>query len=105
MTAIGDQEGLRQTDLVERTGIDRSTMADLVARLLRRGLVSRRRTRADARAYSVKLSPQGARVLRQAQAVAAATDQRLLGSLPPGKRQDFLDALSSIVAANEKESR
>jgi len=101
---IADNEGLSQTDLVECTGVDRSTMADLVARLLRRGLVNRRRTREDARAYAVKLSPHGARVIRQAQPGAAAADQRLLASLPPGKRQDFLDALTSIVAADVKES-
>ena len=102
LTAISDKEGLSQTDLVERTGVDRSTMADLVARLLKRGLISRRRTKEDARAYAVKLSPQGTRVLRQAQPGAAATDQRLLGSLPSGKRQDFLDALATIVTAGEK---
>ncbi len=105
LTAIGDKEGLSQTDLVERTGIDRSTMADLIARLLRRGLVNRRRTREDARAYSVKLSPQGTRVLRQAQPGAAATDQRLLASLPAGKRQDFIDALALIVASAAKEDQ
>lgn len=105
LIAIADNEGLSQTDLVDRTGIDRSTMADLIARLLKRGLVNRRRTREDARAYSIKLSPHGARVLRHAQPAAAAADQRLLASLPPGKRQDFIDALVSIVDAGEKESR
>ena len=80
-------------------------MADLVARLQRRGLVNRRRTREDARTNALKLSAQGTRVLRQAQAAAHAADQRLLASLPPGKRQDFLDVLASIVAAGEKASR
>ena len=105
LMVIADNEGLSQTDLVERTGIDRSTMADLVARLLRRGLVNRRRTKEDARAYAIKLSPQGARVLRQAQPGAASVDQRLLANLPPGKRQDFIDALASIVAASERKGR
>jgi DNA-binding MarR family transcriptional regulator len=103
LTVIADQEGLSQIDLVERTGIDRSTMANLVARLSKRGWVTRRRTKEDARAYSVKLSPQGEKVLLQAR--AAAADQRLLASLPPDKRQDFLNALASIVEANAKESR
>jgi len=105
LTVIADKEGLSQIDLVERTGIDRSTMSDLIARLSRRGLVNRRRTREDARAYSVKLSPQGEKVLMQARSAAAAADQRLLASLPPGKRQDFLDALMSIVASGDKEGQ
>ncbi len=102
MMVIGDDEGLNQSRLVERTGIDRSTMADLVARLARRGIVQRRRTKEDARAYSIRLSSLGARMLREAQPGAAAADQRLLGILPPSKRQDFLDALNLIVAAAQK---
>jgi DNA-binding MarR family transcriptional regulator len=101
----GDEEGLNQTELVERTGIDRSTMADLVARLSRRGLVQRRRTKEDARAYAIKLSPQGARLLRESQPAAAAADQRLLACLPAGKRQDFLDTLALIVSAAQKARR
>jgi len=105
MMVIGDKGGLNQTELVDRTGIDRSTMADLVARLTRRGLVQRRRTKEDARAYAIKLSQQGARLLREARPGAAAADQRLIGCLPAGKRQDFLDALDLIVTSANKPRR
>jgi DNA-binding MarR family transcriptional regulator len=105
LMVIGDEEGLNQTELVERTGIDRSTMADLVARLAKRGLVQRRRTKEDARAYAIRLSAQGAKMLREAQPRAAAAEQRLLAALPPAKRQDFLDSLNLIVAALQKERR
>jgi hypothetical protein len=44
-------------------------------------------------------------MLRDAQPGAAAADQRLLTILPPGKRQDFLEALNLIVAAVQKRSR
>src|SRR5262245_26701727 len=54
----GGEEGLTQTDLVERTGIDRSTLADIVGRLLSHGLIQRRRAKEDARAYAIKLTPQ-----------------------------------------------
>jgi DNA-binding MarR family transcriptional regulator len=51
----GYNEGLSQTGIVARTGIDRSTLADLVRRLQRKGLLQRRRTKDDARAYAVKM--------------------------------------------------
>jgi len=102
LMVIADEEGLTQTDLVERTGVDRSTLADIVARLLSRGLIQRRRAKDDARAYAIKLSPQGAKALREAQPGAAAADQKLLASLPPAKRQEFLDTLNLIVAAVRK---
>jgi DNA-binding MarR family transcriptional regulator len=102
LTVIAEEEGLTQTDLVERTGIDRSTLADIVARLLGRGLIQRRRAKEDARAYAIKLTPQGARALREAQPGANATDSRLLASLPPARRQEFLESLSLIVTAARK---
>jgi DNA-binding MarR family transcriptional regulator len=100
--AASEEEGLTQTDLVERTGIDRSTLADIVGRLLSHGLIQRRRAKEDARAYAIKLTPQGAKVLREAQPGAAAADARLLANLPPAKRQDFLDSLSLIVTTARK---
>jgi DNA-binding MarR family transcriptional regulator len=102
LTAVSEQEGLTQTELVGRTGIDRSTLADIVARLLNRGLIQRRRAKDDGRAYAIKLSAQGAKALRDAQPGAVAADTRLLASLPPAKRQDFLDTLNLIVESNDK---
>jgi DNA-binding MarR family transcriptional regulator len=102
LMVVVEEEGLTQTDLVERTGIDRSTLADIVARLLGRGLIQRRRAKDDARAYAIKLTPQGAKALREAQPGAQSTDAQLLANLPPAKRQDFLDSLNLIVAAIRK---
>ena len=50
LTTVAENEGLSQTGIVDRTGIDRSTLADLVRRLQRKGLLERRRTKEDARA-------------------------------------------------------
>jgi len=50
LMVVAEEEGLTQTDLVERTGIDRSTLADIVGRLLSHGLIQRRRAKEDARA-------------------------------------------------------
>jgi DNA-binding MarR family transcriptional regulator len=99
LTVVAEQDGLTQTDLVERTGIDRSTLADIVGRLLGRGLIQRRRAKDDARAYAIKLTPQGAKALREAQPGAASTDQKILASLSLAKRQDFLDMLNLIVTS------
>jgi DNA-binding MarR family transcriptional regulator len=102
LMVVAEEEGLTQTDLVERTGIDRSTLADIVGRLLGHGLIQRRRAKEDARAYAIKLTPQGAKALREAQPAAAAADTQLLANLPPAKRQDFLDTLSLIVTTTRK---
>lgn len=99
LKAIAASEEPSQTVLVEKTGIDRSTMADIVRRLAQKGLAQRRRTRRDARMYAVRLTPRGTAALKLAEPAARSTDERILGSLSPAQRESFLKALSRIVAA------
>jgi DNA-binding MarR family transcriptional regulator len=94
---VAKNEGLSQTGLVERTGIDRSTLADIVRRMQRKGLLQRRRTKEDARAYAVKLTEEGRRVLRAADPAARRVDQRILEGLPGKQREQFMNELQSIV--------
>jgi hypothetical protein len=43
LIAVSKNEGLNQTDVVLRTGIDRATLSEIISRLLREGLLRRRR--------------------------------------------------------------
>ena len=99
LRAIADSEEPSQTTLVEKTGIDRSTMADIVRRLNSKGLLQRRRTRRDARMYAVRLTDRGIAALKLAEPAARSTDERILASLAPTQREAFLRSLSRIVAA------
>ena len=96
MTVASD-EGASQTKLVNATGIDRSTLADIVRRLCRKGFLRRKRTREDARAYAVKLTDQGQRTLSVAIPSARRVDERVLAAVPEKQREPFLTALASIV--------
>lgn len=97
LLTVSQNEGLSQTDLVEKTGIDRSTLADIIRRMLRKSLVQRRRTKEDARAYAVRLTEKGWEALRAAMPCASHADQRILSVLPPARRDEFIDLLSLIV--------
>jgi DNA-binding MarR family transcriptional regulator len=99
LVAVSQNEGLSQTQLVERTGIDRSTLADIVRRMLKKGLLQRRRTKDDARAYAVKLSEEGWRVLKAADPLARRVDDRILAALPGQQRERFVQDLNTIVEA------
>jgi len=98
LTTVAENEGLSQTGIVDRTGIDRSTLADLVRRLKRKGLLERRRTKEDARAYAVKLTDAGRRVLRTIEPLAKKVDEHVLAGLPAKDRQNFISTLQSIIA-------
>ena len=95
---VAPEEGANQTQLVRRTGIDRSTVADIVRRMLRKGLLQHRRTKHDARAYAVKLTAEGHRMLRTAAPLGRHVDQRVLDALPGKRPAQFIDALIFIVS-------
>jgi DNA-binding MarR family transcriptional regulator len=97
LSAVAGDEGASQTKLVWATGIDRSTLADIVRRLTGKRLLQRRRTREDARAYAVRLTDEGRRVLGVASPVLRRVDERILSALPDRQREAFIAALVSIV--------
>jgi len=89
--------GLSQTSLVERTGIDRSTMTDVVRRLLSKGYVQRRRKRQDARTYSVTLTTKGYAHLERIKPIANEVDKRLLACLSQHNAQLLMRSLKYLV--------
>lgn len=101
LLTVARNEGLSQTGIVERTGIDRSTLADVVRRLQKKGLLHRRRARQDARAYAVNLTDEGKRILRSAEPVMQRVDARVLGALPARERDRFIAALKAILGTLE----
>jgi DNA-binding MarR family transcriptional regulator len=102
LMTVAQNEGLSQTGLVDRTGIDRSTLADIVRRMQRKGLLQRRRTKEDARAYAVKLTDEGRRVLRIAEPLSKRVDERILDALPTRQREQFVSDLLAIVDTLQK---
>ena len=98
LAAAALADGQTQNDLVRATGIDRSTLADLVARMLAKGLLERQRSASDGRANTVRLSEAGRAVLAGSAAAAASADARLLDHLPAKKRDGFVKALTLLAA-------
>lgn len=97
LKAVATAEEPSQTRLVTLTGIDRSTLADIVRRLVERGLLERQRTRSDARKYAVHLTDAGIGALKTAEPAVRSTNERLLAAVPSSERDAFLTALSRIV--------
>ena len=73
--------------------------SSLVLLLHKPGLLQRRRTREDARAYAVKLTEEGWRVLESADPLAKRVDERVLAALPGPQRERFVQDLNAIVVA------
>ncbi len=56
LSAVEQNEGMSQTDLVNITGIDRSTLAEMIRRMIEKGLLDRERTESDQRANAVRIA-------------------------------------------------
>jgi DNA-binding MarR family transcriptional regulator len=93
LVTVYQSPGLNQTDLVDKTGIDRSTMAELIDRLVARGYIERRRGAADQRVNSLRITPAGIAALEGCAAAAMASQEAIMAPIPPEKRAAVLEAL------------
>jgi MarR family transcriptional regulator, lower aerobic nicotinate degradation pathway regulator len=100
MTALGARGELDQNSLALEIGLERTSVAEVVPRLQRRGLVERRRSASDRRIKLVRLTPKGKALLtKMASAVRRAHD-RTIDKLAKPQRDLFLLRLIDLVEAN-----
>lgn len=96
---VAQNEGLSQTDLVRSTGIDRSTLADMIARMIKKGLLSRARTKEDARANAVSITAAGRKLLGGAMSAVTRAENQALNVLPKTQQSAFMKALTAYAEA------
>ena len=97
LAAAATADGASQTDLVNMTGIDRSTLADMVARMIEKGWLGRERSKTDARAKTVRLTDKGRAALKEIAPKVEAADERILANLVASRRSGFISALGSLA--------
>lgn len=102
LLAVDSNDGKSQTELVKVTGIDRSTLADLVARLLAQGYLQRKRTKDDGRTNAIRITAVGKKMLKMAQPGADEVDRHLMGLLSASERKAFIDNLGVLAAEMDK---
>jgi len=78
--------GASQKELCDEVDLDRSTIADLVSRMERRGLIARRRDPRDARRNTVTLTAAGLAERRRLAPLVAEVQVELTAALDPDDR-------------------
>ncbi|MGE0744110.1 MAG: MarR family winged helix-turn-helix transcriptional regulator [Rhodospirillales bacterium] len=101
LVSVMAKPGLSQTDLVRATGIDRSTLTEIIRRLVRRGLVSRRRTAADQRANALQLTDAGAAAVAKATPAVLRAQARIMAPVPPARRADAMALLALLAGPDD----
>ena len=74
---IGANPGVSQIALATALGMDRATMMAIIDRLDTRGLLTRKRSTADARRTALELTPQGRKTLASAKTAVADHEHAL----------------------------
>lgn len=101
LEALSEQEGASQSQLVDATAIDRSTLADMVARMEKSGLITRDQASNDARAKSLTLTEDGRKALDLARPAVALADRELLDILPKNRQGSLLAILTLMAEASD----
>jgi DNA-binding MarR family transcriptional regulator len=102
LAAIDGLDKPSQTTLCEVSGIDRSTLADIVRRLEMRGLIHRQRTKTDARMYAVNVTEEGRSILMRAAPIARDVEEELLAGFSEADREAFKALLGRIMSLGSK---
>jgi len=97
LLALKNDSAVTQSDLVRRTGIDRSTLADMLNRMGKRGLTVSKRTDTDQRANLVTITDKGIRALEAVEPKVVDAEQRMLDTLPTAIRENFVSGLQLLA--------
>ncbi len=102
LLALWEEDGLTQSELVERLDVEQPTMANTLARMERDGLIVRMPDSADRRVRIVRLTPRARALEEAATAAAGSVNESLLADLPGPAREAFIAAMRAIVVSAAK---
>jgi len=97
LDSLAREPGIDQRTLGERAKLDKATMAELIGRLVRRGLVLRRRDPADGRRNLLTASPSGLDLLRSVAPGVRTAQERLLEPVPESTRGQAVELLRRVA--------
>jgi len=96
---LSERGPANQQGLADALSLDPSNVVGLLNELEERGLITRRRDRADRRRHIVELSPLGQDELAVAYARLSDVEDDLLSALSPAERATLYDLLVRAVGA------
>lgn len=94
---LAQYPGISQRDLGERAALDKSTAADIIARLARRGWIARQNDPLDRRLRRLTLTTTGKRTAESTIKTVMQVQERLLEPVPASERERFLEALAVLA--------
>lgn len=88
---------INQTSLVAATGIDRSTLGEMLKRMASQGYVAAVRLESDNRNNLISITPAGRKALLKSETALADAEASMMRMVPSADRTAFLRCLRAIV--------
>jgi MarR family transcriptional regulator, temperature-dependent positive regulator of motility len=102
LLAVCQRPGRTQSELVEATGIDRSTLGDMLDRLVKRGDLQRRRVEGDNRSNALYATSAGRALLAGTLPRVVRAQARIMAAVPPTRRAVALEILRLLAGVGQK---
>lgn len=100
LVTVAHNEGLTQVGLASRLRISGTRVANIVRRLVEKGLLSRQRAHDDFRTYSVSLTGAGRQAINITNPIATQVDNEIVAAVPARRRERFVVNLSVMVKSH-----
>ena len=95
-----ERDGITQSQLTATMTSDPNTVASLINRMEKAGLIERESHERDRRANRLRVSASGKTRYRQARKIAVTLQTEILAALPENEREGFLTQLAAIADAS-----
>jgi DNA-binding MarR family transcriptional regulator len=105
LLAVSLHPGIDQTSLVNIIAFDRSTIGDVVARLISKRLIKRTRGEQDGRTKVLHITSLGEQLLRHIEPRVRAAQRNILAPLTTAEKAAFMKMLAKLVNLNNERSR
>lgn len=103
LIVLAQSAGASQNDLVAKTAIDKSTMKEMLGRMIARGWVRRERHPHDSRAWAMSITQDGIAMLDQRLPLVVAAQAEILAPLSPALQPVFLRCLRIMAGLEQGE--
>ena len=105
LSVLQKNDCLDQLSLSKAVGIDRTSGADVIKRLMRNGLVTREISQSDGRAKVVRITQAGHLLVDEIQPAMESAQDKLMDPLTAHEQVIFMSLLSRLIEANNESSR
>ncbi len=105
LTVLFNSETMDQVSIANQIGVDRNTVADVIRRLEKRGVLERPASVADKRAKLARITDKGRAFVEAVQPAMIRAQRRLVKPLSDAEHETLMTLLGKLIQENNESSR